>query len=75
MESRHRTSSLNTADSEHASGAFDPETRRKSVYQCEYEYVIFLYLSYVSLFLSVNVTGRKKNIISKKILILRSKTF
>jgi len=40
LESRHRTSSLNTADSEHASGAFDPETRRKSVYQCEYEYVI-----------------------------------
>lgn len=37
VESRHRTSSLNTADSEHASGAFDPETRRKSVYQCEYE--------------------------------------
>jgi len=40
VESRHRTSSLNTADSEHASGAFDPETRRKSVYQCEYEYVM-----------------------------------
>jgi hypothetical protein len=37
MESRHRTSSLNTADSEHASGAFDPETRRKSVYQCDYK--------------------------------------
>ncbi|XP_021940049.1 protein I'm not dead yet-like isoform X2 [Zootermopsis nevadensis] len=37
VESRHRTSSLNTADSEHASGAFDPETRRKSVYQCDYE--------------------------------------
>lgn len=37
MESRHRTSSLNTADSEQASGAFDPETRRKSVYQCDYK--------------------------------------
>jgi len=40
VESRYRTSSLNTADSEHASGAFDPETRRKSVYQREYEYVM-----------------------------------
>ncbi|PNF25633.1 Protein I'm not dead yet [Cryptotermes secundus] len=37
VENRHRTSSINTADSEHASGAFDPETRRKSVYQCDYE--------------------------------------
>ncbi|XP_069683308.1 protein I'm not dead yet-like [Periplaneta americana] len=36
-ENRRRTSSLNTADSEHASGAFDPETRRKSVYQNDYE--------------------------------------
>ncbi|PSN33759.1 Protein I'm not dead yet [Blattella germanica] len=37
VEGRRRTSSLNTADSEHASGAFDPETRRKSVYQNDFE--------------------------------------
>lgn len=75
MESRRRTSSLNTADSEHASGAFDPETRRKSVYQCEYEYVISSVFMLCQSLLSVNVTGHKKNIIFKKILILSSKTF
>jgi len=34
-----------------------------------------LYLGFISLFLSVNVTGHKKNIIFKKILISSSKTF
>lgn len=37
VDCRRRTSSVVTADSEHASGAFDPETRRKSVYVNDYD--------------------------------------